>query len=294
MRTSRAELNSWQDFWGLFSAVKPLHSYYDIRRFVTLDEYRECVELQDAIWGKGFSERVAVAILKVSQRLGGIAAGAYEPDGTLAGFVFGMTGVENGRVVHWSDMLGVRPGLRDSGLGTELKRYQRTEMMAAGVGRIYWTFDPLQSRNAHLNFNKLGIVVREYARDMYGDTDSHLHAGIGTDRFVAIWELESERVIERLSGDRGVSHADEAVPALIGVEAGEWPDPATPNLDLDAQHLSIMVPGNLDALKADSLGRAIRWREVTRQVFTHYLDAGYEVTEFVRKDGAFHYILERR
>ena len=273
--------------------MKELNSYYDIRRFVTLEEYRECVELQDAIWGEGFSERVAVAILKVSQRLGGIAAGAYEPDGTLAGFVFGMTGIEAGRLVHWSDMLGVRPGLRDSGLGTELKRYQRTEMMAAGVGRIYWTFDPLQSRNAHLNFNKLGCVVREYARDMYGDTDSHLHAGIGTDRLVAIWELESERVVQRLAGDRGTSHAASAEVALASVAGGEWPEPGLPALDLDAPHLSVAVPGNLDALKADSLGRAIRWREVTRQVLTHYLDAGYEITEFVRREGAFHYILTR-
>jgi len=37
---------------------------------------------------------------------------------------------------------------------------------------MHWTFDPLQSRNAYLNFAKLGIIVREYAADMYGETDS--------------------------------------------------------------------------------------------------------------------------
>lgn len=49
------------------------------------------------------SERVAVAILKVSQRLGGVAAGAYDVEGGLAEFVFGMTGVQDGEIVHWSE-----------------------------------------------------------------------------------------------------------------------------------------------------------------------------------------------
>ena len=51
-------------------------SHFTIRPFASIDEFRECVRFQEETWGKGFSERVAVAILKVSQRLGGIAAGA--------------------------------------------------------------------------------------------------------------------------------------------------------------------------------------------------------------------------
>jgi len=92
-------------------------SPYQIRPFKTIEEYRECVALQEETWGQGFTERVAPAILKVAQILGGLSAGAYAADGSLVGFVFGMTGVRDGELVHWSDMLAVRRGLRDSGLG---------------------------------------------------------------------------------------------------------------------------------------------------------------------------------
>ena len=73
-------------------------SHYSIRPFETLEDFKECVRFQEETWGEGFSERVAVAILKVSQRLGGIAAGAFDDDGTMAGFVFGMTGLHNAAV----------------------------------------------------------------------------------------------------------------------------------------------------------------------------------------------------
>ena len=111
----------------------------------------------------------------------------------MAGFVFGMTGLQAGEVIHWSDMLAVRPGLQDTGLGARLKAYQRDTLLAMGITRVHWTFDPLESKNAHLNLNKLGAVAGEYVQDMYGQTDSPLHRGIGTDRFFPTWTLDSER-----------------------------------------------------------------------------------------------------
>ena len=73
-------------------------SYFTIRPFASIDEFKECVRLQEETWGKDFSERVAVAILKVSQRLGGIAAGAYDAEGGRAGLVFGIAGRQRGQV----------------------------------------------------------------------------------------------------------------------------------------------------------------------------------------------------
>src|ERR671926_25771 len=54
---------------------------------------------------------------------------------------------------------------------------------------IYWTYDPLVARNAHLNFNVFGVRIHEYVEDMYGETESPLHRGIGTDRFVVAWPV---------------------------------------------------------------------------------------------------------
>ena len=266
---------------------------YTFRPFTTVEEYQECVALQEDTWGHGFSERVSPAILKVGQILGGVSSGAYDADDRLVAFVFGLTGLRNGEVVHWSDMLAVRPEIRDAGLGRKLKAYQRDEVLALGVEKMFWTFDPLQSRNAHLNLTRLGAVVREYSPNMYGDTDSPLHRGIGTDRFVALWQLTSDRVQRRLAGESDLDHpsADDLPPALTAEASEPYPTPGTPELALGNDFVRVAIPSDIVSLMRDDLGLAMAWRRATRAVFTHYLAGGYEVREFERGTPASFYIL---
>jgi predicted GNAT superfamily acetyltransferase len=269
-------------------------SHFTIRPFASIDEFRECVRFQEEIWGTGFSERVAVAILKVSQRLGGVAAGAYDPEGGLAGFVFGMTGVQEGEIVHWSDMLAVRPELHDAGLGMRLKAYQREELIASGVTRMHWTFDPLEAKNAYFNLNKLGAVAGEYVRDMYGLTDSPLHRGIGTDRFVATWEMDSPRVMERLvEGRAGPDPIAEqgAKPTFEVQQEGGLDLPGEPDIDIDADRLLVPVPESIQSVRDGSLEAAQRWRTATRSVLSVYLERGFEAREFYRRNGWGEYLL---
>lgn len=271
---------------------------FTIRPFETIDEYRACVDLQEQTWGGGFSERVPPAILKVSRMLGGVASGAWDAEGRLAGFVFGMTGLRDGELVHWSDMLAVRPDARDTGLGTRLKAHQREIVWALGIRKMLWTFDPLRARNAYLNFAKLGIVVREYAEDMYGQTDSPLHRGIGTDRFIALWLLDTPRVCERVAGkDRacgaeGTSDAVVALGALL--DARRDPRPGKPDLGLEAPRLLIAIPSRIGLVMERDMDLALEWRRATREAFTTYLDRGYEVRELVRGEVTCDYVLEMR
>jgi predicted GNAT superfamily acetyltransferase len=269
---------------------------FDIRPFQTIEEFRACVELQEATWGEGFSERVPPAILKVAQILGGVSAGAYDPDGQLLGFVFGMTGVRDGELAHWSDMLAVREHVRDTGLGARLKQYQRDQVLARGVESMYWTFDPLQSRNAYLNFNKLGIVVREYVRDMYGDTDSPLHQGVGTDRFIALWQMSSDRVVARLAGsERGPeSPPRDAHRVLDSHGVDGMLHPGEPDLGSRNHRLLVTIPSDISEIMERSLDVALEWRGATRAVFTHYLGEGYEARELLRSGATSEYLLERR
>lgn len=271
---------------------------YTIRPLASTEEYRACVALQEETWGHGFSERVSSAILKVSQILGGVAAGAYDRDDELVGFVFGMTGVKDGEVVHWSDMLAVKRGLRDTGLGRALKAYQRRVLLERGVTTMLWTFDPLQSRNAHLNFSRLGIVVRAYARDMYGQTDSPLHQGIGTDRFIALWLMDSERVRRRVDQEEpgpgpGKGTGDDAPVALAALTTGELPHPDTPDLTLEAPEVRVSIPADISAVMAASMDLAVAWREATREALLHYMDRGYEVRELLRRGVTSEYLLVR-
>jgi len=172
----------------------------ELRELRTQAEYAACVRLQRETWGANFSQTVPPAILQVAQKVGGVCGGAFD-DGELIGFVFGITGIQNGQPVHWSDMLAVRASYRDQGIGAKLKWYQRRVLLERGVTRMLWTFDPLQTKNAHLNFALLGVIAREYVVDMYGQTDSPLHAA-GTDRLIAIWEMASARVRALASGQQ--------------------------------------------------------------------------------------------
>jgi predicted GNAT superfamily acetyltransferase len=266
-----------------------------IRPFETIEEFRECVALQEDTWGGGFSERVSPAILKVSQILGGVSSGAYAADGRLVGFVFGMTGVRDGELAHWSDMLAVRPELRDAGLGRRLKAYQREAVLDMGIDKMFWTFDPLRARNAHLNLTKLGAVVREYEVDMYGDTDSPLHRGIGTDRFIALWLLSSDRVQNRLGSPEATPPAvptEGEVPlALAATESHGLPAPAEPRLDLHDDWVAVTIPSDLSPILEADMELARTWRARTRAALLSYLARGYEVREFVRGPTTSKYLL---
>jgi predicted GNAT superfamily acetyltransferase len=267
-------------------------------------EYRACVALQELTWGEGFSERVPVSIQKVNGRIGGVNGGAFDESGELVGFVFGMTGFVDGGPVHWSDMLAVRPEWRGTGLGVALKLYQRDVLLEAGVTRMRWTFDPLQSRNAHLNFARLGITGPEYVVDMYGVSNSPLHSGLGTDRFVALWEMDSDRVRRRVEGEGPpalpevprafpVERGPEGVPVpgegavLGGLPHGELPPPPDPALP----GLLVPVPADIHPLQIHHTELAFQWRHATRAVLASAIAAGWTATEFYRGDPASHYLL---
>jgi len=189
-----------------------------IRHLDGAAELDACVAMQHAIWGPGFREAVPRTILLIAQKMGGVVAGAFDGDRML-GFVFGLTGVRNGTVAHWSDMLAVDPAFRDLGVGRALKAFQRDAVVALGVREMYWTYDPLIARNAHFNLNRLGAEVDDYVIDMYGTTGSTLHGGLQTDRFVVRWQLDAPPPVAppRRPDDRFVQ-----IPASDGGITAEW------------------------------------------------------------------------
>ncbi len=166
-----------------------------IRPLTSQADYLACVDLQYETWGKGFVDCVPPAVLQISAKVGGVAAGAFEASGKMLGFVFGLAGWKDGERCHWSHMLAVRQEAQNRGIGRALKVFQRQELLGRDIDTMYWTFDPLVARNAHLNLQKLGAQVVEYVRDMYGvDEASITDSIIGSDRFVVRWDLKTGAV----------------------------------------------------------------------------------------------------
>jgi predicted GNAT superfamily acetyltransferase len=250
----------------------------EVRNLATHAELLACVELQRATWGEEFSDVVPVSILKVSQRIGGVAIGAFAADGRLLGFVFGLTGVERGTLVHWSDMLAVRPDARNLGLGRRLKEHQRAVVRELGASVIYWTYDPLVARNAHLNFNRLGVRLAEYVEDMYGITDSVLHGGMPTDRLIVAWPTRDEEIAERLSESERALESSDCRQAPVATD--EWIEGAAGAAILP-HCIRVAVPANVEPMFGAAPDEAARWRERTRRGMQWGLRAGYTVSAFL-------------
>lgn len=302
----------------------------ELRPLSTESEFAACVRMQQEIWGDTYGELVPPIILQIVQKVGGVAVGAFGEDGGLLGFVFGITGVKNGRLVHWSHILAVQPELRNSGLGRRLKEYQRDMLLPLGVESIYWTFDPLVAKNAYLNLNRLGAEVVEYVVDMYGRTGSALHA-LGTDRLVVAWRIaggaESPGPIATQAAAESVgrttphtgshlftdtaTHLESATtsqPAPDTASAGQWitalPAPivnlAPSGVPFDssaplpsATRVRIAIPADLESVLRGEPDLAQRWQRAVQRSFLHYLDAGFRVTGFERapEDGRCYYHL---
>src|SRR5215471_14820726 len=163
-----------------------------IREVSDLEGYRQCLRLQQATWGRGFIDLVPSSMLMIAQRTGGLVLGAFVRQ-RMIGFVFGFAGWKGDFKIQWSDMLAVRKSYRNLQIGLRLKLKQREILRERGVQEIYWTFDPLESKNAYFNFRKLGITVEQYLPNLYGKTHSPLHRGLETDRFLAIWRIQAAR-----------------------------------------------------------------------------------------------------
>jgi predicted GNAT superfamily acetyltransferase len=258
-----------------------------IRELRSHDERVAAVRLQDLTWGAGFTERVPAAILLVGSEIGGVSAGAFAPDGTLLGFVFGLTGIRDGTIVHWSDMLAVRADSQRRQIGRALKGYQRDRCIELGVETMFWTFDPFVARNAKLNFCRLGTAVEQFVPNMYGpDTKSPEHA-LGTDRFIVSWPVSTEPA---------VMPYDAIPPAHAPVVAGRASHAARPDTPLpDDAQVIVHIPGDYRALLDENVELARWWRMSARRAFLHYFPLGYRVTDFVFDGtGDAAYVLTRK
>jgi len=255
-----------------------------IRTLSSYEEFTECVALQQHVWGEDFADCVPASLLMVNQKIGGLTAGAYDTEGKLLGFVFGLTGVKDKQLVHWSHMLGVKEEVRDLGLGRRLKLYQREQLLDLGVKVIYWTFDPLVARNAHLNLNRLGVEITEYVPDMYGvDTGSKLHHALSMDRFIVAWRIADEHVEQTIRGQVQTdihSFASAPVMNIHALEDGSFV-PFHGEL-LTLPKVRVEIPFDIQTVKAESVETATQWRATTRRAFMWYLEKGYKVKAFYR------------
>jgi predicted GNAT superfamily acetyltransferase len=257
-----------------------MNSSIIIREIDSISEMKALEKLQKDVWGWDDLDTMPLMNFIVTREVGGVLIGAFEGE-TPVGFCFGFVGSHNGHIIFHSHMLAVLPQFREHGIGQKLKLAQRQHALAKGFTCITWTFDPLQSPNAYLNFTKLGVIANDYRINFYGEkTSSALHRFIGTDRLWVNWFLESERVRKRVEGGEEPSHEGlEKHVSLVKMSPDGSP---RARALVDQDYLLIDVPADIGLLQQQNPELAVAWRNATRAAFTAALAAGFTVEEFYR------------
>jgi predicted GNAT superfamily acetyltransferase len=256
-----------------------------IRDLTSIEEFRQVVELERQIWGyTDAGDLVTVPVFCFTLHRGGTLVGAFDGD-RLVGFAYAVVGMKHGKPMHWSHMAGVLESHR-GGLGFQLKLAQRDRAIAQGIDLIEWTFDPLQTMNAHFNFAKLGGVSEEYAVNFYGESTSTLHRGTPTDRLVLSWKITEPHVVRRLEktptemGVRAAEVADAPVVNQTSME-GKWHTTTAMDLDRTDRRVWIEIPVGFTDMQQQAPDLALDWRLKSREMFQAYFGRGYRVVDFV-------------
>lgn len=270
-----------------------------IRELDSISDLRRAIQLEQEVWDLSDVDVTPLTTAIAAQAAGAFWLGAFD-SAELVGIAYAFPSLHNGRIGFHSHLLAVRDRHGQRGIGYKLKLAQRERALALGVGEITWTFDPLRSRNAHLNFAKLGVISDKYIVDFYGpQTSSPLHAN-GTDRLWVTWELGTRRVSERLQGKDSHTEALDALKhlePLVRFNGDGVPVLADLPSALSRQRIAIEIPGDMDQIEREDMPRARPWREATRHAFTAAIQARFVVKEFCRsirgQQGPGTYLLEK-
>lgn len=240
--------------------------------------------LQHHIWALTPNNLTAPLDMASIVDTGGYVGVAYRadaglsPDGWL-GFVLGF-GARNG--VLASRFLAVHPSGRNMGIARDLKLLQGYAALQTGHHAAEWTFDPMRSLNAYLNFNKLGAYTDRYKVNKYGKLKSALYGDVPSDRFVVHWDLLDSTVHAHL---QGTSH-------LVSIDPDAVPTVAPANLNIAIEErwplVKLSVPYDIARLMASDPSTAAQARAGLRAVCIGLLDADIPIIQdSPRPDPAF-------
>lgn len=236
-----------------------------IRECLSNEDFQQCIELERAVWQDEDIDIMPIRLYMISKACKAPTIGAFDSSGRLVGFVHTMLALIGRNVVYHSHMAAVIEDLRHKDIGYRIKLAQRQSAIEAGIPMIYWTFDPLQSRNAHFNINKLGAIVRRYEINYYGEGVSTVFdSSVPSDRIFAEWWVSSPHVESVLAGNR---------PKFDGIN-------------------HVTIPDDVNRVRAASVEDHLRYRLSAREGFQSQMSEGQIVRGFVRDNdkGESYYI----
>ncbi|HEV2519719.1 MAG TPA: hypothetical protein VGX00_03750 [Thermoplasmata archaeon] len=255
-----------------------------LRRLDKPEEFRAAEELAAATPEGASAAETPVAFQRTIQDNGGLVLGAFA-DIYLAGFSLGFLGWDGATLYLYNQITAVRPEYQNHHVGRQLMLRQREEILAAGLGEIRWTFDPLGSHPAMLGVRRLGATPDRYLAHYYGRGKGTTESAPPSDRLRAVWKLNDPKVVDRVSGRSPSREQDLAAwrstKPVVETEVGEVglrrpvsvEEPTEPRVHLEIPFdFALFQEHDPDAIRT--------WRSAVRDAFRATLDLGYTVDDF--------------
>jgi predicted GNAT superfamily acetyltransferase len=244
----------------------------DYRPLSDMADFERMVDLEMHIWGVHPRDAVPANMLRALAGHGGLVLGAFDGE-TMVGLLVSFRASAD---ALWSHMTGVHPAYQGRGIGWELKRIQREWALTHGITEIRWTFDPIQSRNAHFNLHLLGARSNLYHDNYYGEMDDDINRGMPSDRLEAIWVLPDGGVAAMMA----LEHRNNTIHGSIGADVifsltDERPFDLSGALPLV---VGVAIPPDLAPLRAS--GRLLDAKLCLREIMHHLFARGYWAVDF--------------
>jgi len=237
----------------------------EIKTLTEIAELQKTIEIQKNAWGFSDLDTENHYLMTRVQKYGGVVHGLFL-NRQMIGFTYALIGKRREKFIIYSHMTAVKIEFQGRGYGFMLKKAQRQAVLDMGYEVIEWNFDPIESLNAFFNFHRLGIISHEYERNIYGEGESGLHKGLPTDRLIASWLLNSDRVKHKMEtrDPRLIENVQEN-------QIGNFNEKIT----------YIETPIDIQSIKKTDMKKAIEWRMKIRQFLEKALACKYMVREVV-------------
>jgi predicted GNAT superfamily acetyltransferase len=243
----------------------------DIRPVADTESFLKIIDIQRAAWGIPDAEVTPTHVLHAALKAGGQILAAFDPDGTMVGFSFGLYAREKDTKQPYllSHMVAVIPTLQSKSVGEAIKLAQKKAALADGISVLKWTYDPLLSKNANLNLRKLGATVFTFVPNQYGEIKSDLYGSFPTDRFEVTWDLTKDNAVDFPAN----------IESLIDIKFAH-PQLNSAALKSGAADFSCPIPLEHAAMRKENPGLAREWQTVVRTLSMQLLDNGYCIANF--------------
>jgi chorismate synthase len=264
---------------------------WDCRLLESNKEFAEAARLEKAVWQLDDQEILPISLMHAMVKGESFVAGAYEQE-RMVGMAFGFPARKNGEWILWSHVTGVDPAYQGRGVGSALKLFQRDWAIKQGYRKIAWTFDPLQSKNAHFNLHILGATTNIYHVNFYGEMTDALNVGLPSDRLEVTWKIGNKSTVQAHSH---LSHKGQSlVPEehlLLGFSEKGYPQLNTNCQSTESMYIAI--PDDINKIKKLNKQLALEWQLALREALQLGFAKGFVTSDVLSSFEGRWYVLTK-